>query len=342
MAGVYYYSGIYKEVHRGKAIILAYHRVLPEQEMDGMYVQPGMYVSKDVFEMQMQFLKEHFTVVSFGELIDLWNKNTYDPRKRYCVITFDDGWLDNYTYAYPVLKRYEIPATIFLPTAFVGTNKWFWPDKIGFLLRHYLKANVEEGKKRLVPSLWDQYPWMKEFEKRPGEEKLDLVIDRLKRLPEDEVHHLIENTSRIFEVELPEKRVLLNWEEVKEMSENGISFGSHSAHHKVLTRIKVAEAREEVESSLGVLKGKNINLIPVFCYPNGEYNGEMQELVKQSGYQAAVTTRFGFEYESPQNLFGINRIGIHNDMTPTVQRLSWHIAGYDYRLSRLKPFDRRL
>ena len=102
-----------------------------------------MYVSKDVFEMQMQFLKEHFTVVSFGELLDLWTQKTYDQSKRYCVITFDDGWLDNYIYAYPVLKKYEIPATIFLPTAFVGTNKWFWPDKIGFILRHYLLPGLK-------------------------------------------------------------------------------------------------------------------------------------------------------------------------------------------------------
>jgi peptidoglycan/xylan/chitin deacetylase (PgdA/CDA1 family) len=339
MAGIYYYSGIYKEVHRGKAIILMYHRVLPERETDGMYIQPGMYVCKDVFEMQMQFLKEHFTIVSFGELLDLWTQKTYDRSKRYCVVTFDDGWLDNYIYAYPVLKKYEIPATIFLPTAFIGTNKWFWPDKIGFLLRHYLKANIVEGKKRSVSSLWDQYPWMKEFETRPGEEKIDSVIERFKGLLEDEVHHFIENTRKIFEVELPEKRVLLNWKEVEEMSGNGISFGSHSANHRILTRIKVAEAREEVKNSLSMLADKNINFIPMFCYPNGEHNAEIQELVKQSGYQAAVTTRFGFEYKLPENLFGIKRVGIHNDISERLSLFPWHITGLNQTLSRVKRTD---
>ena len=339
MGSIYYYSGIYKEVHRGKAIILMYHRVLPERETDGIYIQPGMYVCQNVFEEQMQFLKENFSLVSFAELLYLWTQKTYDPSKRYCVVTFDDGWLDNYFYAYPVLRRHSISATIFLPTSFIGTPKWFWPDMISFLLRHYLKAGVAEKKRGSISSLWVLYPWMKEFEKRPNEEKIDLVIERWKTLPEDEVHHFIENTRRILEVELAEKRLVLNWEEVREMSGNGISFGSHSANHRILTRIGVAEATEEIKNSLGMLTGKNINFIPVFCYPNGEYNGEIQELVKRSGYQAAVTTQFGFECKAPENLFGIKRIGIHNDISERLSLFSWHIAGLNEVLRRVKGMD---
>jgi hypothetical protein len=136
-----YYSGLYRNLLRGKTIILAYHRVLSKREMDEMYIQPGMYVSQDVFEKQMQFLKEYFTVVSFGELLDLWKQKTYDPNKRYCVITFGDGWLDNYLYTFSVLKKYQIPATIFLPTNYVGTNDWFWPDRLGTLLWYHYKSN---------------------------------------------------------------------------------------------------------------------------------------------------------------------------------------------------------
>jgi len=335
MAGIYYYSAIYKEVHRGKATILAYHRVLSEREMDGMYVQPGMYVSQDVFEKQMEFLKEHFSLVSFAELLDLWNRKTYDRSQRYCVITFDDGWLDNYIYAYPVLKKYSIPATIFLPVSFIGTPKWFWPDRIGFLLKHYLRTHMEE-KNGSLSSLWEQHPWMTEFENSPSEEKIDLVIERWKALPEDEIYSFIENTRKILEVEWPDNRLVLNWKEVEEMSGNGISFGSHSANHRILTRIGVTEAKEEIENSLEMLTRRNVNFIPVFCYPNGEYNGEIQEMVKRSGYQAAVSGGFGFEHKFPENFFGIKRIGVHNDISERFSLFLWHIAGLNQTLSKIK------
>ena len=335
MAGIYYYSGIYKEGHRGKATILAYHRVLPEREMDGMYVQPGMYVSQDVFEKQVKFLKEQFRLVSFTELLNLWTQKTYDRSQRYCVITFDDGWLDNYIYAYPILKKHSIPATIFLPTSFIGTQNWFWPDKIGFLLKHYLNARREEERESLS-SLWGRYTWMREFEKGPSEEKIDRAIEMWKRLPEDEIYSFIENTGKTLGVEWPDKRLVLNWKEVEEMSGNGISFGSHSANHRILTRIGIAEAREEIKNSLEMLAERNINFIPVFCYPNGEYNGEIQELVKQSGYQAAVSGGFGIENGFPDNFFGIKRIGVHHDMSKRLSLFSWHIAGLNQTLYKMK------
>jgi peptidoglycan/xylan/chitin deacetylase (PgdA/CDA1 family) len=341
MAGIYYYSGIYKEVHRGKATILAYHRVLPQQEMDGMYVQPGVYVSQDVFEKQMKFLKEHFTLVSFAELLDRWERKMYDRSQRYCVITLDDGWLDSYIYAYPVLKKYSIPATIFLPTSFIGTQNWFWPDKIGFLLKHYSKTGAKE-KGESLSSLWERYPWMKEFEKSPSEEKIDLIIERWKTLPEAEIYNFIENTGRELEVKWPDKRLVLNWKEIEEMSGNGISFGSHSANHRILTRIGVAQAKEEIKNSLEMLTGRSINFIPVFCYPNGEYNGEIQELVKQSGYQAAVSGGFGFEHEFPEHFFGIKRIAVHHDISKRLSLFLWHIAGCNHKLNKLKTAIRRI
>ena len=104
-ASVYYATGHLKTRLKGKVTILMYHRVLSEKELAQQYVQHGMYVLDNVFEKQMQFLKEHFQILSFIELLNLWKENKFDKSKRYCVITFDDGWLDNYIYAYPILKK---------------------------------------------------------------------------------------------------------------------------------------------------------------------------------------------------------------------------------------------
>jgi len=135
-AGLYCRSGLNELLHRGKAVILVYHRVLRLEDLDES-IQPGMYVLDDVFDQQMRFLKEAFEIVPLADLLARWRTGVWDRRNRYCVITFDDGWLDNYLFAYPVLRRYGIPATIFLPTAFIGTSAWFWWDELSYVLPRY-------------------------------------------------------------------------------------------------------------------------------------------------------------------------------------------------------------
>lgn len=116
-------------------MVLAYHRVLTNDDLRRQSVQPGMYVLDTVFEQQMMFVKQNFTVLSLQDLLGLWKGDVWDEHARYCVITFDDGWLDNYRHAYPVLKRLCLPATIFLPTDYVGSDEWFWPDQLAFLCK---------------------------------------------------------------------------------------------------------------------------------------------------------------------------------------------------------------
>src|SRR6266581_7831752 len=98
MATTYYGTGRFKARLRGKVVILTYHRVLTPNELNVEFVQPGMYVLADVFESQMRFLSEQFRMLPMGELFRRWCNGGLDDDGRYCVVTFDDGWLDNYVY----------------------------------------------------------------------------------------------------------------------------------------------------------------------------------------------------------------------------------------------------
>src|SRR5262245_6842046 len=89
LANVYYRSGRFKRRLRGRVVIVAYHRVLPNDALTGDHVPPGMYVRTDTFAAQMQFLKEHFEVLAFPRLLELWTSGRLDARTRYCVVTFD-------------------------------------------------------------------------------------------------------------------------------------------------------------------------------------------------------------------------------------------------------------
>lgn len=335
IASLYFASHHFMKHLKGKVVILMYHRVVSDKELSRYYIQPGMYVKNDVFEMQMAFLKEYFDIVSLPEILELWKDKNFDESKRYCVITFDDGWLDNYLYAYPVFKRYNMPATIFLTTSRVGTNEWFWPDKIGYLLSHYYKNGALHKNKVSIPLFVKEglgeftkgNRLQPAFIKRDMEEGINSAIETCKGLTDEEIDRLIGSLCRGLDKKLPVERVLLNWQEIEEMSENRISFGSHSCSHKILTKLDPEDLRNEIADSMGFLKEKRINSVPVFCYPNGDYTDKVIEEVKAAGYQAAVSTKLGPEGASPLNRFALKRIGIHNDISNTVPLFAYRLSG---------------
>lgn len=326
IAGLYDWSAIHRYRHRGKVLVLAYHRVLSHEVLRRQWVQPGMYVLADVFDQQMECVRRHFHVLGFPELLERWRTKDWDQAQRYCVITFDDGWLDNYVSAFPVLKRYGIPATIFLPTDYIGTNQWFWPDKLCYLMKCARCEGGRAGEGAAVRAVLQRIPGIDEnqcnvvMSAKPdmADEICDEVIERCKQLPLETVTRLIDSLAEALEATVPNERVIMNWDEVAHMSRNGITFGSHSCSHRILTTLTRPEIEMELENSKKALVERQVNYVPVFCYPNGNTTADIQRLVEGSGYVAATGVRAGVEGACPYNQFEISRVMIHNDVTHTV------------------------
>jgi peptidoglycan/xylan/chitin deacetylase (PgdA/CDA1 family) len=299
VAGAYYHSGRFKARLRGRVIILMYHRVLTPKELAAHYVQPGMYVLADVFARQMQFLRENFHILSLEDLIERWQRGGgLDHAGRYCVVTFDDGWLDNYLYAYPVLRRLGIPATIFLPTRFIGTHDWFWPERLAHLLATSSTPVAKPG----------TAAWIDHVER---------TIEEWKDRPSSDIEAALREMNASLGGRIPTERVVVDWDEVAEMGKNGISFGSHSATHAILATATADAFDAEISESLAVLRRCATNPIAVFCYPNGAYTEAVVQHVKAAGYVGALTTDPGWETTSRPDLFRLRRIGIHNDISRT-------------------------
>lgn len=312
-------------------MVLAYHRVLPKDALRRQSVQAGMYVLDRVFDQHMIFLKRNFTVLSFQQLLDLWKKDQWNAQDRYCVITFDDGWLDNYHHAYPILKRHDIPATIFLPIDFVGTHEWFWPDQVACLLNgvkesHARREDGKEIKLLLARHLKKETCAMVQVDLRQ-ESGIDQIIEQCKDLPIGQIRELITALAAVRRVSLPQDRVIVNWEEVREMSQHGISFGSHSCSHRILTTIRSEDVSQELVESRRVLMAQKVNYVPVFCYPNGNSDPYIQRQVQICGYEAAVSVQAGVEGRTPENQYAIRRVGIHNDVTSTLPLFSFRLFG---------------
>jgi hypothetical protein len=117
------------------------------------------------------------------------------------------------------------------------------------------------------------------------------IIERLTGLPEQRKNLLIEELLHTAGVDIPEslaKKVILSWEEVLRMSKEGIDFGAHSVSHPILTNLPLEKARFEIAESKRNIEGR-VKPIRFFSYPDGAFNSDIVEAVKQSGFVGAVT-----------------------------------------------------
>lgn len=333
LSEAYHWSGVSRARHKGTVAILTYHRVLSAEDLRTNIVQPGMYVRDDVFEMHMRYLQERFEILSLSELLARWRAGRWETQRAACVITFDDGWLDNYRNAYPILKRYGLPATIFLPTDFVGTSRWFWPERLGYLLLAADAPSCEPDRRdAFYRALTGTLQAERQERDAPpdrmvGPDAHDRFIEACKDLEADRLERLLANVGDILGVTVPECRVLMNWSEVREMSRHGISFGSHSCSHRLMTQISEKEARQEARSSYEQLQESGAATVPVFCYPNGNYNDLVQRLVQEAGYQAAASCDSGLEREAPANVWALRRISIHHDISESPALYALALSG---------------
>ena len=291
-----------------QAFVLMYHRVIASLDEEKIPVQPGMYVTWDSFQKQAEFLKQYFHVLPLTELVRRMEAGRCID--GCCALTFDDGWLDNSVYAYPVLQELNLPATIFLATGFVGTMRLFWPEEITFYLGH--PEVLEKGRDDAVlKSFVDKIP-----KKGPADSRFDHAIVLLKAMSPAKREEVVSAMRGLSEANLP-GRMLMNWDEIRRMQAGGlVDFGAHSHNHVIFDQVSLEEVEKEIVLSRQVME-KQLGVAPdLFAYPNGNHTPDVQLLLKKHGFKAAVTTRKGW-YDRNVSLFEMPRIGMHEDVSNT-------------------------
>ncbi|MHC4570462.1 MAG: polysaccharide deacetylase family protein [Planctomycetota bacterium] len=225
-------------------------------------------VSPHEFRMQMAFLKKINTkVISLSDLVQECFLRD-DRNVRAAVITFDDGYENNYTHAFPILKEFGFTATFFISTETIG-GKPTW-------LREYTNKmfnDFSEAKRNRKIKL-DTY-WLTQI--NPG--KLFYTEqDILKRL-------------RGFEL-LSNAR-MMSWQQIKEMSDHGMDFGSHSLTHPFLINLNVNKLKDEIVGSKVAIEEALGRPVEFFSYPYGKFNEEVVKVVEQAKFLGACTTDLG-------------------------------------------------
>jgi peptidoglycan/xylan/chitin deacetylase (PgdA/CDA1 family) len=296
-------------------IILMYHRVL-DSPPEGFH-DPALYVTAKTFEMHLREVARVFGIVPLEDLIrpDRHEK----ARTPLCAVTFDDAWNDTYQVAFPILRKHGVPASVFVPTGLIGEGSGFWFEDLTDLAN---KA-VENG----IVSAFLQYfhglvgGWSPEI---LSLESLSDLISRLKELPAETLPGLVSRAYGELGLALKTRSHTIGWEDMREMSNHGISFGPHGCNHLILTTLTGASKRQEIFNSLAIMGDKRIGLHPVFSFPNGSWDGESIRYLMEAGYVAAVTTRRGFN-TSATCPFLLNRIGLHEYISDTPDLLWFSI-----------------
>jgi len=281
----------FRRANQHKILILTYHR-FSEQPKRG-------FTHARALAEQLEYLRAHYTIVSLSAVERHLIEGKPLPIAP-VAITIDDGYADAYEIAFPILRRYRAPATLFAATDFIDGKGWVWTDQL-----RYVKA-------RLAGSTSHHFD-------------PDRANAELKRLPDDERQRRIALISKELGVTVPPLPPAdcraLTWDHAREMILGGVEIGSHTVTHPILPHVDAAQLAYELQQSRNRLEQMLNRDITLFCYPNGDYDGRVRNAAAGAGYRLAVTTECGLNDRGSDPL-ALRRIHTNCDLTHFIQSTS--------------------
>ena len=282
--------------NKGSISVLTYHGVVS----DSHAINDFCFIKQSDFDEQMKYLSENFDVKS----IDDAYLNESKSEKPVAVITFDDGFMNNFEYAYPILKKYCLPATIFLSTKFIDTDETIWfcrviqiidSCEVDKIIWNGIKFDIHtDEEKRLTSSK------IQENLKLKSPDVIDKELDRLSK----QLNVISSISGSPYQ--------MLKRENITEMLDSGlIHFGAHTHKHAILSRLSEADAKTEVMTSISEVERLTGFACQTFAYPNGgidDYSEFHKQLLEDLNVKTSFSMKDGLssrkdEYLELQRLF---------------------------------------
>lgn len=305
--------------------ILRYHAVCGTEGHE--YADPSICVTPANFEQHVAYLTQRYSVVRLEDAARMLRDHIPLPANA-VAMTFDDGYADNLAAA-RTLARYGASATFYITAGCLAGGEPFWPVEIRYLVRalpakHYevsagpaqvqIDATTSEGRRAAVKRLTEA------FKGHPVPVR-DALRERLRGLA--------------GAVEVP--RVMLTWDEVREMHRLGMTIGSHTLTHPNLPNAGLTAARRELVESKALIEAELGASVTMFSYPNGGAERyctpELKHIVAEAGFEAATTSRNAFATRA-SDVYALERIQVE-------QRLADLVFALEIERFALKPEPRQ-
>jgi peptidoglycan/xylan/chitin deacetylase (PgdA/CDA1 family) len=327
-----YWSGItYLLTHapaRDTLLILAYHR-LGDFSHDP-FDSDLFSATADHFDEQITYLKRNASIISLEELRSMAAGDIKDRRPRSRVLlTFDDGYLDNYQIAFPIMRSHGVQGVFFLSTGLMGTSAIPWWDEIAFTLKTACRSRfslrypadlevdlARDGMPQSIRCVIRLY-------KQPGNTDQSRFLEELK-VASDPAESFPKSTRRF-----------LDWNEAQAMITGGMTIGSHCHSHRVLNQLTLDQQRHELAYSRQHLQERLGVTIDSVAYPVGlrnSFSDQTERLAREAGYRLAFSYYGGTNPAGlHSNPYDVKRIGVFaqkSQLRFRVQATNWRATGH--------------
>jgi peptidoglycan/xylan/chitin deacetylase (PgdA/CDA1 family) len=298
--------------------ILMYHRVVEAPFVSGLHPV--------AFKRQLEYIARYFNVVSVEQLLAHHAAGTLKPYML--ALTFDDGHSDFYETVWPLLRRYGLPATLYVPTGFIDGTHWLWPDKLRYILLNTRAETIdlpETGRLSLTDAdVIRSWSVLGDYCLQLGSESRSALLERLAGLLDVAVPAL----------PLP-PFTPVTWGQLREMVGQGLDVGSHSVSHPILSQLQGGSLTDELLLSARRIKEELGNYPRGICYPNGRPQ-DINDLVVEAA--AGAGYRYGLlackVAPDSNDMFRVGRIGA----VPDFLSFKWRLAGLQKSVGAHKPF----
>jgi peptidoglycan/xylan/chitin deacetylase (PgdA/CDA1 family) len=296
-------------------LVLAYHRIghpeLCPYDTDLFSATP------EDFEEQVAYLKSRFHVVSLTEVRQLVG-HPAKWRHSMALITFDDGYIDNYTVAFPILSRHGLEGSFFLPTGFVGTRRLPWWDGIAYLVRQSVKSRISI-----------RHPLSIDLDLSRGarEAAVRRAIALCKLPSTTSTSRFLDLLAEACGVEVPveaPERLFLDWSEAADMLRHGMAVGSHTQSHELLRRLSGEAEYDELSGSRDILRRRLGGEVTAIAYPVGSltsFSSRTCTNAERAGYDLGFSFYGGINLPAEVKRFDLQRVNIGRELSLPLFRL---------------------
>ncbi|REL25215.1 polysaccharide deacetylase [Thalassotalea euphylliae] len=274
-----------KAFGKKKLNILIYHQVVAQHDV----MRPSE-PSADVFDWQMQLVANYYTPMSLSAAIQALKSDTL-PDNALCV-TFDDGYRNNLTVAEPILRKYGVPATVYVATGYTAGRNMFNDrilDLIGDTQRTQFNLSAADLDQQAAESTASRI------------QLAHKVIGKIKYLHFNQRSEVVDQLYVDNDADEAPHRMMTS-AQIQELANKGVEIGAHTQDHPILKSLKVSEQQQQIQASKETLEAMLDRPIRHFAYPNGklndDYSGDTVEIIKALGFESAVSTHWGISARS--------------------------------------------